>query len=134
MSGFEVVKDFCVEMTVYGRRMLASPATDSVIRFANHEYDYLRYLDPDQSRITCEFLGQQALSELVGLGIPDSRERLKMTEMEYAQYLEWQDVYHLGDFERDLSELPDATPEEIAQFFGYQDLQTEIDGFFDGPA
>lgn len=101
MSGFEVVKDYCVAVNVYGRELLVSPSTDTVIRFNNHEYDHLRYLNPEAQQMTFEFLGQSALGELVGLGIPDTRERLKISHMELEAYIAWHEGENIMDFERE---------------------------------
>lgn len=116
MAHLEIIKDYCVEVHVYGRDLLVSPMTDVISRFVVVEYDYLRYLDPEQQKMTFEFLGQGALRELAGFGVPETRRRLKMQQSEHDAYLEWQAETGMRDFEMDFTT---PTPEE------------EIDRFFD---
>lgn len=116
MSKVEIVPNEMGGFEIYGRRYEVSPATDVIIRFVDPEYDYLRYLDPEAHAITMHWLGGSALSTLVGWGIPESRQRLKMQECEHEEYVSWMAAMAIGEFERDLAELP-AT-EDIDRFFG----------------
>lgn len=103
MSKIEIVPDQMGGFEIYGRQYEVSAATDVVIRFVDHEYDYLRYLDPEEHAITLHWLGQSALTTIVGFGIPETRQRLKMQNCEHEEYLLWQAAYGLSglDFEPD---------------------------------
>lgn len=99
---FEIKKDYGVQVNVWGRELLASPSTDSIIRFTHIPFDYLRYVDTERQCITMEFLGQAVLGELVGLGIPDGRQRNSILESEYNEYIAWQATYGMDEFEAEI--------------------------------
>lgn len=100
----EVVPDEMGGFEIYGREYQVCPSTDVVVRFIDHEYDYLRYLDPEAKAITLHWLGQPALATLVGWGIPETRERLKMQNCEHEEYLNWMANIAIGQFEQDFLE------------------------------
>ena len=77
MGGFEV----------FGKKFEISAATDLVVRFVDEEYDYLRYLDPEEKAITMHWLGKTILGQIAGFGIPETRERLKMQNCEHEEYV-----------------------------------------------
>lgn len=120
MSQIEIVPDQMGGFEIYGRRYEVSPATDVIIRFVDPEYDYLRYLDPEEHAITLHWLGKSALSALAGFGIPETRQRLKMQECEHGEYIRWQECYGMEAYEEDLAELPDS--DDIDRFFGNPDV------------
>ena len=116
MSHFEVVPDQMGAFEIYGREYEVSAATDVVVRFVEPEYDYLRYLDPEAQGITLHWLGQSALATIVGFGVPETRQRMKMQNCEHEEYLGWVAERAMGIFEQDLAELPDS--DDIDEFFG----------------
>lgn len=107
MSRIEIVPDMMGAFEVYGREYQVSPATDCIIRFVEHEYDYLRYLDPEAHAVTLHWLGQSALATVAGWGIPETRQRKKIQECEYEEYLLWKSNMGMYEFEHDIEELPD---------------------------
>lgn len=119
MSHIEIVPDQMAGFDWGDKHYQVSPATDVIVRFVDPEYDYLRYLDPEEHAITLHWLGRSALGAIVGWGIPETRQRLKMLECEHEAYVEWQERYGMQVFEEDLAELPDT--EEIDRFFGNPD-------------
>lgn len=89
MAEIEIVPDQMGGFEINGRRYEVSAATDAVIRFIDPKYDYLRYLDPEQHAITLNWLGSRALATLVGFGIPETRQRLKIQQCEYDEWQVW---------------------------------------------
>lgn len=85
----EVQKDYCIEMSVYGRHLLVSPAVDVIHRFTENQYDHLKYVDPEHRNVSCLFLGQAALSELVCLKVSQTRQRQDMMQTEYDEWIQW---------------------------------------------
>ena len=101
MKKIEIVPDQMGGFETYGRRYDVCAATDLVVRFVDPEYDHLRYIDTEHKAINLHWLGNQALSAIVGFGIPETRQRLKMLECEYSEYLDWQSNMNMWQMERE---------------------------------
>lgn len=85
-----------------GNPLLISEAHDSIQRFEDSSFDYLRYWDAENGQLTAIWLGAAALSELMAAGIPETM-RSQFTDAEEEYYLLYQskmlDV-ELSTFER----------------------------------
>jgi len=99
MSKIEIVPDEMGTFKAYGNEYNVCAVTDVVIRFVDSEFDYFRYLCPEQRQITLHWLGKQALSAIVAFGIPETRQRLKMQRCEFEEYVSWNTDMAMGDFE-----------------------------------
>ena len=95
----EVVDDYMGRFEINGASYEVSPATDFIMRFVDHEYDYLHYLDPEVQGITLHWLGQAALSTLVDFGISQSRLRLKMMGCEHEEWIQWKADHDLQEYD-----------------------------------
>lgn len=109
MSHIEVVPDQVGGFTAYGKEYQVHPACDVVMRFVDHEYDYLAYLDQEEGGITMHWLGRTALATIAAYGIPETRERLKMTESEHEEYLNWHANLGMAQFEEEVADIPEPT-------------------------
>lgn len=109
MKHVEIIPDEMGGFEAYGRQYRVSPAVDVIMRFVDHDKDYLQYLDPEAAAITFHWLGSSALATLAGWGIPESRERLKMPESIYNEYLEWQANLGMAQFEQEVADIPEPT-------------------------
>lgn len=109
MSRIEIVPDQVGGFTAYGKEFHIHPATDVIMRFVDHEYDYLSYLDQEEGGITMHWLGNTALATIVTFGIPETRERLKMTESEHEEYLSYKSQVGLWEYEREVADIPEPT-------------------------
>lgn len=66
-----------------------SPSHDSVQRFVEPKYNYLRYYSPQTMQIVAVFLGHEVLADLMDEGIPASEIRDKISEGEMEAYEHW---------------------------------------------
>lgn len=101
----EIVEDVAYNIAVGDLTLCVSPTTEFIQRFAEHRFDYLHYLDNEHGCLTMVFLGQVALNDIAGLGIPQSKERLKITKEEYRAWLDWQTEYNMYGFEREVTDI-----------------------------
>jgi len=124
VSNIEIVPDQMGRFEIYGKEYEVSPATDVIMRFVDPEYDFLQYLDPEVQAITFHWLGKSALSALAGFGIPETRQRLKMPQCLYDEYIGWQERFGLAQFEQDLETLPDSEPDELDHYFEASDEES----------
>lgn len=100
----EIVPDFMAQFDIYGEHFEVSPATDVIVRFVDPEYDFMRYLDAEKGAITLHWLGANALNQLVGIGIPETRQRLKMMECEHEEYLSYKSAYGLAELDQEFKD------------------------------
>ena len=100
----EVTENWIIWANIYGHEVPISGSTDDIQRFVDPQFDYLRYFDHEQGKITPMWLGQAALSNLVGQGVPETRQRLKMQNCEFQAYLDWQAEIELDDYESEFDE------------------------------
>lgn len=101
----EIIPDECGGFEVYGKQYQVHPAADVVMRFVDPEYDYLSYVDREAQGITMHWLGSAALNTIVGWGIPETRQRFKMSQSEYDCYLEWQSNLGMQQFEEEVADI-----------------------------
>lgn len=100
-----IVETTCIQLNTTGGLVLVSASVDSIQMFPDERYNYLRVIHEDTVRAM--FLGGVILAELVDNGIPiTTRDSITTTEFEA-----W------------------ATSEAAVEA---EDLQEEIDRFFDG--
>lgn len=113
MSHIEIVPDQVGGFTAYGKEFQVHPATDVIMRFVDHEYDYLSYLDQEEGGITMHWLGRTALATIATFGIPETRLRLKMTDSEHEEYLNWKSNIGLYEYEQEVADIPEPTEGEL---------------------
>lgn len=119
----EIVPDQMGGFEILGKRYEVSAATDSVIRFVDNKFDYLRYLDPEEHAITLHWLGQAALGSIVAFGIPETRQRKTIQECEYGEYLRW---HNLETGETEPLALPPGDPIDAEVQKAHEHLDAEI--------
>lgn len=101
----EITEDYMGRFEIGDLSLEVSPATDLVVRFVDSEFDYLRYLDAENHCMTLHFLGQAALSTLIDFGVPQTRQRLKILQCEYEEYISYKAAYAMYEFEQEVSDI-----------------------------
>lgn len=98
----EIVPSRVGAFNVGFRELRVCADTEVIVRFVEPRYDYLRYVDEQNQCIACVWLHQDAYDSLVEFGIPETQVRYTISSMEYDNWLEYQAVSTMAEFEAEL--------------------------------
>lgn len=102
----EVVQCQVGTFNVGSRSLRVCADTEVIVRFVEPRYDYLRYLDEENQCIACVWLHPSAYEMLVEFGIPETHVRRTISVMEYENWLEYQTISTMSEFEEDIDGPP----------------------------
>lgn len=101
----EIVPAIVCTFNFNGYEFKVSPSTDTIVRFKDSRYDYLRYADEDRNCLAFVFMGRVALDKLMSLGIPPTEIRETIAEDEYDAWLQYETYADMQQFEEEVSDI-----------------------------
>lgn len=87
-----------------GRQFRICADTETIIRFEDPRYDYLRYVDDEQGCLAIVWLGKEALETLVEFGIPQTVPRETISSQEYEEWVSWEAAQDMAQFEAEIDD------------------------------
>lgn len=98
----KIVPSMVGTFDIGSRTLRVSPDTETIIRFVDSRFDHLRYVDDEQGCIALVWLQQVALTVLADFGIPETKPRVSISEMEYENWLQYEADMDMAQFEAEL--------------------------------